>query len=270
MSEDKLFSSLFSLRGRHALVTGGGSGIGKLVAETLAAAGAKVTIAGRNMEKLNKAAAAIAVGCKERGEGGATKCDVDCMTCDVTDLPAVAGFVREVSARRGDIDILVNGAGDNPRLPLAQITPDKWREVLDVNLSSVFFLAQAAAPAMVARGWGRILNIASLQSRLAFVNGASYGAAKGGVAQLTRAMAREWSSHGVTANALAPGFFPTQMTAAVLQKNPQSAAYLSSRTAIGRNGELPDLRGAALLLTSPAGEYITGQVLFVDGGFTAM
>lgn len=251
---------LFSLRGRHALVTGGGSGIGQLIAGTLAAAGARVTLAGRRRDKLEAAADAI----NQRGGDAAGRC------CDVTDLPAIAPFVSKVADERGDIDILVNGAGDNPRLPMAEITPDKWRALLDVNLSSAFFAAQAAAPAMAARGWGRILNIASLQCRLAFANGAPYGAGKAGIAQLTRAQAREWSAQGVNSNAIAPGFFPTALTAAVMEQNPASAEALAARTAIGRNGELADLRGVALLLASAASDYITGQVIFVDGGFTAV
>lgn len=260
MSGDNLFSSLFSLTGRHALITGGGSGIGRLIAETLAAAGAKITVVGRRADKLRETTDAIAAA---GGDGAG-------MAFDVADLPAIAPFIGDVVARRGEIDILINAAGINPRLPLSDITPAIWRQTLDVNLSSAFFIAQAAAPAMARRGWGRILNLASLQSRLAFVNGAPYGAAKGGVAQLTRAMAREWSDKGVTANALAPGFFPTDMTAAVIQDNPDSAAALAARTAAGKNGELPDLRAATLLLTSPGGAYITGQVLFIDGGFTAV
>ena len=253
-------AQIFSLTDRHALITGGGSGIGRLIAETLAAAGAKITIAGRRRSKLDSTVAALSAG----GADAAGVC------CDVTDLDALASFAVEVSDTRGAIDILVNGAGDNPRLPIADITPQKWREVIDTNLSSAFFTAQAVAPQMAARGWGRILNIASLQCRLAFPDGAVYGAGKGGIAQLTRAMAREWSGQGINANAIAPGFFPTAMTAPVLADNPDSADRLAARTAIGRNGELADLRGAVLLLTTSASDYITGQTLFIDGGFTAV
>lgn len=251
---------LFSLTGRHALITGGGSGIGRLIAETLAAAGAKITIAGRRQDTLDETAAALTAA----GADAATAAG------DVTDLAALKSFISGISSARGDIDILINGAGVNPRLPIADITPEKWREGIDTNLSSAFFAAQAVAPQMAARGWGRILNIASLQCRLAFANGAAYGAGKGGIAQLTRAMAREWSEQGINANAIAPGFFPTAMTAPVLADNPDSASRLAARTAIGRNGELADLRGAVLLLTSSASDYITGQILFIDGGFTAV
>lgn len=252
---------LFSLRTRHALITGGGSGIGKLIAETLAQAGAKVTLVGRRQEVLDAAAAEISA---------AHKADAAAMPGDMTDLPAIAPFMQQVAQARGAVDILVNAAGDNPRLPIAEVTPEQWRQTLDVNLSSAFFAAQALAPPMAQRGWGRILNVASLQCRLAFANGAAYGAGKGGIAQLTRAMAQEWSAAGVNANAIAPGFFPTAMTAPVLAENPQSAAHLAARTAIGRNGTLEDLRGAVLLFATPASDYITGQVLFIDGGFTAI
>ncbi len=258
-----LFDELFSLRGRHALIIGGGSGIGKLTAETLAAAGAKITIVGRRQAVLDAAVSELTAT-------GAATTDIAAASCDITELEAIPDFIAEVTHTRGAIDILVNGAGDNPRLPMAEVTPQKWRQLLDVNLSFAFFTAQATAPAMASRGWGKIINIASLQSNLAFKNGAPYGAGKGGIAQLTRAQAREWSAQGVTVNAIAPGFFPTALTQAVIADNPDSARQLAARTAIGRNGELNDLRGAVLLLATPASDYITGQVLFVDGGFTAV
>ena len=250
--------SLFSLAGKHALITGGGSGIGRLIAETLAAAGAKVVVVGRQLEKLQVVTEAITAS------GGAANSEV----FDVTELDSISSFVETVNARYGAVDILVNGVGNNPRLPIADISPDKWRKEIDTNLSSAFFFSQAVAPAMLENGWGRILNIASLQCRLAFTNGAVYGAAKGGIGQLTRAMAQEWSDKGINANALAPGFFPTALTAGVLSG--AGADALAARTAIGRNGDLRDLRGAALFLSSPASDYITGQVLFVDGGFSAV
>ena len=148
------------------------------------------------------------------------------------------------------------------------MTPESWQTTLNINLSMPFFLAQALVPGMREKGWGRIINIASLQSARAFPNGIAYGASKGGVAQLTRAMAEAWSAHGITCNALAPGFFPTELTAAVFG-DPTVASANAQRTCIGRNGRLEDLAGPAIFLASPASDYVTGQILFVDGGFTA-
>lgn len=261
MSE--FFSDLFSLQGKHALVTGGGSGIGQMLATTLARAGARVTVVGRRVAPLQETVRQIATS------GGQARHAI----FDASEIDKSADFIAQLQNDGdsfGAVDILINNAGFNPRRSIADTTPEDWRAVIDSNLSSAFFLARAAAPAMIANGWGRILNLASLQSALAFKNGAAYGAAKSGISQLTRAMAREWSEHGITANAIAPGFFPTDLTAPVLRDSPETANHLAARTAIGRNGALEDLQGAALLFCSPAGRYITGQTLFIDGGFTAV
>lgn len=249
----------FSLERKHALVTGGGSGIGFAIAETLAAAGARLTLLGRRADALEQAAARITktTGGEARG-----------FACDLSQPDEIDRHAAALADAHGAPDILVNAAGWRTREPAADITPATWRATIDTNLSAPFFLARALAPAMCARGWGRILNIASLQSRLAFDGGIAYGASKGGVAQLTRAMAAEWSARGVNANALAPGFFPTAMTAPLFEDE-NTAAALAARTAVGRNGRLQDLTGAALFFCAPASDYITGQVLFVDGGFSA-
>ena len=186
-------------------------------------------------------------------------------------LPIRRGIVavaEQVTASFGAPDILVNAAGINPRQPADSFTLEAWRLTLDLNLSAPFLLARALVPAMRAKGWGRIINIASLQSVRAFPNGMAYGASKGGVAQMTRAMAEAWSRDGVNCNALAPGFFPTDLTNAVFE-DPAAAARNAAQTCIGRNGRLDDLVGPAVFLASPASDYVTGQVLFVDGGFTA-
>jgi gluconate 5-dehydrogenase len=156
----------------------------------------------------------------------------------------------------------------NLREPFAEVTPSSWNLQLALHLSAPFFLTQALAPGMKARGWGRILNIASLQSHRAFAHSAPYGAAKGGIVQLTRAIAQEWSAHGITCNAIGPGFFPTALTAPVFA-DPELAARNAAQTCIGRNGALEDLHGATVFLCSDASAYVTGQTLMVDGGFTA-
>ncbi|MEM1366392.1 MAG: SDR family oxidoreductase, partial [Pseudomonadota bacterium] len=143
-----------------------------------------------------------------------------------------------------------------------------WHRTLQLNLTAPFFTAQAFVPTMKERGWGRVINIASLQSNRAFANSIAYGSAKGGVAQMTRAMAEAWSPHGIMCNALGPGFFPTDLTAAVFA-NQELAAKNAFQTAIGRNGKLADIVGPAVFLASPASDYVTGQLLYVDGGFTA-
>jgi len=244
---------LFSLDGLTALVTGGGSGIGKAVAEALSDADAEILLAGRRRDRLE-----AALACR----------DGACFAADIATSAGIADLASWALARDRAPDILVNAAGLNLREPADRISPESWDRTLDLNLKAPFFLARALVPAMRDRGWGRIINIASLQSSRAFENGLAYGASKGGVAQLTRAMAEAWSRYGINANALAPGFFPTELTGAVFADKDKAAA-LAAQTAIGRNGELADLVGPAVFLASPASDYVTGQVLFVDGGFTA-
>jgi gluconate 5-dehydrogenase len=183
--------------------------------------------------------------------------------------PDCAAIVTEQLARLElSPDVLVNAAGVNLRQPFADVTAQAFDLHMALHLRAPFLLTQALAPPMAARGFGRIINIASLQSYRAFPNSAPYGAGKGGIVQLTRAIAEEWSRHGVTCNAIAPGFFPTPLTEPVF-RDPERAAKNAAQTAIGRNGELDDLTGATVFLASRASAYITGQTLAVDGGFTA-
>lgn len=249
---------LFELTDKHAVITGGNSGVGFAIAQALAAAGARLTLVGRRSNALENAADRLTAD---------AKISVRTHVLDLTSIDAIEAHASTLASTHGDPDILVNAAGWRTRQAAADITPAVWRTTIDTNLSAPFFLAQAFAPAMCKRGWGRILNIASLQSRFAFDHGIAYGASKGGVAQLTRAMANEWSAYGVNSNAIAPGFFPTPMTATLFDDE-QAANALAARTAIGRNGKLDDLAGAAIFLCAPASDYITGQVLYVDGGFS--
>lgn len=249
---------LFSLDGRVALVTGASSGIGRHMAGVLARRGASVIITARRADALTECADAL------NGDG--------CMVATVTADLGAPEDAAEVSARAaepfGAPDILVNTAGLNPRKHADDVTPEAWRQTLDLNLAVPFFLAQALVPGMRAKGHGNIINIASLQSYRAFTNGLAYGASKGGIVQLTRAMAEAWSRDGITTNAIAPGFFPTELTAPVFGDDTMSKHH-ASMTTIGRNGRMEDLDGVTVFLASRASAYITGQVIPVDGGYTA-
>lgn len=248
----------FDLAGRAALVTGASSGIGRAIAESYARAGAAVVLAARSEAPLREAAEAI------RAAGGRAAVAV----ADLADRAAIRRCAEAASAAFGPIDILVNAAGVNIRKPMHELTEQDWDDTMAVNLAAPFFLAQALAGAMVARGWGRIVNVASQQALRAFNHSGAYGASKGGLAALTRSQAEAWSRRGVTANALVPGFVATPMTAAVLG-DPARAAALAQRTMAGRNGVPEDLVGTALFLASDAAAYVTGQLLCVDGGFSA-
>ncbi len=248
----------FDLEGRVALVTGASSGIGREIASALAEAGAAVVLAARRAPELAAAKAQI------ESDGGRSAT----VAVDLGDRAALRRAAADAATFFGAPDILVNAAGINVRKPLLEVTGEDWDAVLRINLDAPFFLAQALAPAMVARGWGRIINIASLQSVRAFPKGAPYGASKGGIAQLTRALAQAFSAQGVTANAMAPGFFATELTEPVVRE-PGRWQEMADSTFAGRNGELADLRGTAVYLASRASDYVTGQVIFVDGGFSA-
>lgn len=251
-------ASLFSLAGRTAFVTGGSSGIGLAIARALGLAGARVVLCARASGKLDRAAASL------RAEAIAA----DAVAADLAAPDAATQVMPGLSALGSAPDILVNAAGVNLRQPFAQVSAEAFDLHMALHLRAPFLLVQALAPAMAERGWGRVLNIASLQSFRAFPDSAPYGAGKGGIVQLTRAMAETWSRHGITCNAIAPGFFPTPLTAPVFA-DAERAARLAAQTCIGRNGRLEDLHGAAVFLASDASAYVTGQVLAVDGGFLA-
>lgn len=242
-----------SLVGKTALVTGASSGIGAFMAKELGKAGARLALVGRRKDRLDAV--------RDGYDGISIGLDLTAADAisEVKDACHDAGFQP---------DIIVNAAGVNHRKSADDISADLWQDTIHLNLSVPFLVTQAFVPHMKAIGWGRVINIASLQSTRAFENGIAYGAAKGGIVQLTRAMAEAWSRHGIMANAIAPGFFPTELTAPVFG-NSDLANHHARNTALGRNGELNDLRGPLLFFASDACGYVTGQTLPVDGGYTA-
>jgi len=246
------------LDGKVALVTGATSGIGRQQALTLCAAGASVVVLGRRAEQLAETVSAI------RRAGGQASALPGALVMDDS-LIELAGRAAEFY---GDVDILFNTAGVNLRQHADDVTMDSWKTTLDLNLGVPFFLAQQLVPGMRRKGWGKIVNIASLQSTRAFANGIAYGASKGGICQLTRAMAEAWSIDGINCNAIAPGFFPTELTESLFNDD-STSQRLAASTAMGRNGKLNDLDGLTLFLASHASDYITGQTISIDGGFTA-
>lgn len=241
----------FDVSGKVAVVTGASSGIGRHLATALSQAGARLVLIARRKDAIEELAHTIG--------GQAIACDL----CEVEDFASLA---NEISAPYGAPSLLINAAGVNLRQPVDQITTESWNQTIKLNLSVPFFLSRALVPGMGHEG--SIINIASLQSERAFPNSMPYGASKGGIAQLTRAMAEAWSSSGVRTNAIAPGFFPTELTQAVFD-DPAKASANAAQTCMGRNGELDDLVGPMIFLCSSASAYMTGQILYVDGGFTA-
>ncbi|MEM7194297.1 MAG: SDR family oxidoreductase [Pseudomonadota bacterium] len=251
--------SQFSLSGKSFVITGASSGIGAAVSGFLADAGAQVLLLARRQERLDIAVESI--NNSEHRRAHALAADLS----DRETIPEVAASCTEIL---GQVDGVVNAAGVNLRQPEDDISLESWDQTLNLNLAVPFFFSREFVNGMRERRFGRIINIASLQSSRAFENGLAYGASKGGICQLTRAMAQAWSRYGITANAIAPGFFPTELTAPVFS-DPDREEAIAAQTAIGRNGKLEDLCGPMIFFASSASSYITGQTLYIDGGFTA-
>jgi gluconate 5-dehydrogenase len=248
---------LFSLDGRVAVVTGGSSGIGAAMAGALARAGARVVLVARDAGRLDEAAASM------RAWGG----DVAWVSTDLAGRSGVARAADEAAKAFGPPDILVNCAGVNLRPPLGSLSVEDWDVTMAVNLTAPFLLGQRFGPAMAERGWGRIINVTSQQASRAFGNSGGYGASKGGLAALTRSQSEAWARSGVCCNSVCPGFVPTRLNAHVA-RDPEAMAAMKARTMVGRNGEPADFAGVAVFLASRASDYVTGQTLYVDGGFS--
>lgn len=249
---------LFNLNGLTALVTGSSQGIGLTLAHGLAQAGASVILNGRDAVKLADAAEGL------RHEGAT----VHEMVFDVTDHVAVRNAIDSYESETGAIDILVNNAGIQHRAPLEDFPEDAFERLLQTNIASVFHVSQACSRHMIARGAGKIINIASVQTALARPGIAPYTATKGAVANLTKGMATDWAKFGLNCNALAPGYFDTPLNAALVA-DPDFTAWLEKRTPAGRWGKVEELIGACIFLASGASSFVNGTTVFVDGGITA-
>jgi NAD(P)-dependent dehydrogenase (short-subunit alcohol dehydrogenase family) len=248
----------FRLTGRVALVTGGSRGLGYTIATALAQAGADVAITSRQADGAAAAATAIA---------SATGKKVQPFALDVTRTDDLPRAIAEIEAALGPIDILVNNAGLNIRGPVQDLSEADWDAVIDTNLKGPFLLARALGPKMVTRGWGRVINLASVLSAIALAGRAPYCSSKSGIIGLTRVLALEWAGTGVTVNALCPGAFGTEMNRPLLD-DPVKYQEFVRKIPMGRWGEVEELAGAAVFLASPASSYMTGSSLFIDGGWS--
>ena len=248
----------FDLNGRRALITGDSAGIGLALARGLAQAGAEVVINARNAAKLDTAAARL------RDEGAR----VHTAAFDVTDAQAVSPGVASIEERLGPIDILINNAGMQRRAPLEQFPHEQWNELMRTNLDSVFLVGQAVARCMIPRGRGKIVNVCSVQSELGRPGIAPYTASKGAVKMLTKGMAIDWGQYGIQVNGIGPGYFKTELTDALVN-DAAFTQWLVDHTPSRRWGNVEDLAGAAVFLSSAASDFVNGHILYVDGGITA-
>ncbi len=247
----------FGLSGRLAVVTGGSSGIGRAMATALGRAGARLALIARDPGRLDETVAELA----------ALGVPAGAICADLADRAAVAAAIERVLDAYGEPDVLVNAAAVNRRPPLDRLTDDDWDVTLAANLTAPFLLGQRFGPAMAARGWGRIINVVSQQAFRAYGNSGAYGVSKAGLVALTRSQAEAWSARGVCCNAVAPGVVHTPLTEPVFA-DPEKVAAHARRAMIGRNGVPGDFAGCAVFLASAASAAVTGQTLFVDGGYS--
>lgn len=249
--------SLFSLEGKVAVITGASQGIGSDMAKILARTGAKVALVARNEEKLTALANEMAAEGQEAAP----------FSCDISKVENISGMMERVYQHFGRIDILINNAGTNIAKPAGEVTEEEWDQVLDLNLKSAFFCCQAAGHYMQKQGKGKIINISSQMAQVGYFKRAAYCSSKGGVMQLTRALAIEWAGHQINVNSIAPTFIETPLTKGMFEDSDFKKDVLS-RIPLGRLAKSEDLFGALLFLSSPSSDMVTGQTLFVDGGWT--
>lgn len=250
---------LFRLDNKVALITGGSKGLGEAIADALASAGADVVVTSRHGDEAQATASRIASTYGRRALA---------MQSDVTKAAEVKAMVEETIGQLGHIDILVNSAGINIRKPTLEISEDEWRQVMDTNLTGPFLATQAVGHHMLERGWGRVINLGSIQSVIAQPGRPAYNSSKGGLLQFTRTVALEWAQAGVTVNAICPGPFDTPLNRP-LRNNPEVYKTFLTKIPMGRWGDVSEIGGAAIFLASDASSFVTGSALFVDGGWTA-
>jgi NAD(P)-dependent dehydrogenase (short-subunit alcohol dehydrogenase family) len=249
----------FRLDGRRALITGGAKGLGQVIATALAQAGADVAIASRTLSECQSAADEIATSTGRKALA---------FSVDVTKSDDIARLASEVESSLGPVDVLVNNAGINVRGAAGELAETDWDAVIAINLKGPFLCASAFGPSMAKRGWGRIINMGSILSVIALPGRAPYASAKAGVLNLTKVLALEWATKGVTVNAICPGPFATDMNKQLLDDPVKYKAFVE-KIPMGRWGDLHEIAGAAVFLASDAASYVTGSALFVDGGWTA-
>ncbi len=249
---------LFDLSGKVALVTGATRGLGEVAAKALAKAGADVVICGRDKERLEKVSSEIRdMGRKSEG-----------FFVDVTSKASVESASRSALDCFGKIDILVNNAGVNYRVPVLEYPEEQWDLVINTNLKGYVLFSQALAPQMIERGYGKVINMGSILGTVALPNQLAYAASKGGVNQITKVMAIEWAKKGIRVNAIGPTYFATDLNVQI-RNDPERYAFINERTPMGRWGELPELEGVVIFLAAHASDFITGQTIYIDGGWTA-
>ena len=249
---------LFNLKGKVALVTGSSKGLGEASALALAKVGADVAICGRQPADIDRVVEiAKSIGSNAAG-----------FIFDVTSKEKVRAGVDAVIKHFGRVDILFNNAGTNYRVPVLEYPEEEWDRIINTNLKSYYLVAQAVVPQMISRGYGKVINMSSILGRIGIQNQLAYASAKGGVEQMTKIMAIEWAKQGVRVNAIAPTYFETEMVSQI-RKEPARFKFINERTPMGRWGHLEEIEGIVIFLASPASDFITGQSIAIDGGWTA-
>jgi NAD(P)-dependent dehydrogenase (short-subunit alcohol dehydrogenase family) len=249
---------IFDLSGKVAMVTGSTRGLGETAAMALAKAGADVAVCGRNQADLERVSGAIrTLGRKSAG-----------FNLDVTSKEKIHQGVQKILESFGRVDILVNNAGVNYRVPVLEYPEDQWDLILNTNLKGYYLVAQAVVPQMLERGYGKVINVSSIAGQVGVINLLAYASSKGGVNQMTRVMALEWANLGVRVNAIAPTYFETELVTQI-RNDPARMKFITDRTPMGRFGKLPELEGLVIFLAAPASDFMTGQIVCIDGGWTA-
>ena len=248
---------LFDLTGKIAMVTGSTRGLGETSAKALAKAGADIAVCGRNPQDLERVSAEIqTMGRKSQG-----------FELDVLSKEKVKKAVEEILNHFGHVDILVNNAGTNYRVPVLEYPEEQWDLIINTNLKGYFLVAQAVVPQMIEQGYGKVINMSSILGKVGLANQLAYASSKGGVDQMTKVLALEWAKQGVRVNAIGPTYFETDMVKQI-RNDPERFNFINERTPMGRWGYLPELEGTVIFLAAPASDFITGQTIYVDGGWT--